>query len=429
MKTPVHETNLHLLLIGITLAGSVPLSAQAPSAPAHYGGYARYGGGSGYASGWRGTAEWGGGSGSAHGYRGGSASWSGGSGSATGWRGNSVSGISHLNQLNRIMKHLLSIVRLTGCLLVLAPGAHAQEASSGEAAQLAKQLSNPVASLISVPFQANYDFNMGPTDHGSKFTLNIQPVIPISIGKDWNLIVRTILPVISQHDVFYRDIPSFPGLPDRILNQVPPALRDDAEREARQLYDEEVRRHPQNRSQDGLGDTTQSFFFSPKEPGPGGLIWGIGPALLYPTATQDLLGGGKWGAGPTFVALVQKGGWTVGALANQIWSFAGDDDRNNISSMFLQPFAAYTTRTHTTFTLNTESTYDWENSQWTVPINVMVSQILKIGKQPISIQIGGRYYTEGPSGAPDWGVRLNITLLYPTGKHELAHHDGKSFSK
>ena len=320
-------------------------------------------------------------------------------------------------------------VLLTALFLGPAALAHAAEADTDQAAELAKQLSNPVASLISVPFQANYDFNMGPTNDGSKFTLNFQPVIPISIGKDWNIIVRTILPIISQHDVFYREIPRFPGLPDRILNDIPPALRDDAERLARRLYDQEVKKHPQNRSQDGLGDTTQSFFFSPKEPGPGGIIWGLGPVILYPTATNDLLGGEKWGLGPTIVLLKQERGWTYGMLANQIWSVAGDSDRDNISAMFLQPFVSYTTKTHTTFTLNTESTYNWEDSQWTVPINAMVSQILKIGKQPISIQLGGRYYAEGPSGAPDWGVRLNFTLLFPTAKHHPAPHDGKSYAK
>ena len=263
----------------------------------------------------------------------------------------------------------------------------------------------------------------------SKFTLNIQPVIPISISTDWNVIVRTILPIISQHDVFYRDIPSFPGLPDRVLNRIPLSLRDDAEKLARQLYDQEIKQHPQNRSQDGLGDTTQSFFFSPKAPGPGGIIWGLGPVILYPTATNDLLGGEKWGLGPTLVLLKQTGGWTYGVLANQIWSVAGESSRSNISASFLQPFITYTTKTHTTFGLNSESTYDWETHQWTVPINLTISQILKIGKQPISIQLGGRYYAEGPSGAPDWGVRLNFTLLFPLAKHEAETHDGKSYAK
>lgn len=312
-------------------------------------------------------------------------------------------------------------------LLALASAVCAAE--NDDAAELAKQLNNPVASLISVPFQANEDFRMGPTNKGYKFTLNIQPVIPIRLNQDWNIIVRTIVPLIDQHDVFYREIPRFPGLPDRILNEIPPALHKEAEKLAKKLYDREVRKHPQNRSQDGLGDITQSFFLSPTQPGPGGIIWGLGPVFLYPSATQDLLGAEKWGVGPTLVALKQTNGWTVGVLANQIWSVAGNSDRDNISAMFLQPFVSYTTRTHTSFTLNTESTYNWETSEWAVPINLMVAQVLKIGKQPVSIQLGGRYYAEGPSGAPDWGLRLAFTLLYPTAKHEALSAEHQGFAK
>ena len=242
---------------------------------------------------------------------------------------------------------------------------------TSDEAELAKQINNPVAALISVPFQSNMDFRIGSA-HGNKYTLNIQPVIPISLNKDWNLILRTILPIVSQNDVYGH-----------------------------------------SGSQTGLGDTTQSFFLSPKEPLFGSLIVGAGPVMYYPTATNDLLGGGKFGMGPTFVVLTQTHGWTVGMLANQIWSVAGDSNRNNISAAFLQPFISYTTKTYTSFTVNTESTYDFENSQWTVPLNFMVSQVFKIGGQPMSLQLGARYYADGPTGHANWGMRVNFSLLFP----------------
>lgn len=244
-------------------------------------------------------------------------------------------------------------------------------APDGDMAALAAKLNNPVASLISVPLQSNFDFGGGPNDDGFQYKLNIQPVIPVSIGEDWNLITRTILPYIYQED--------------RIGDS----------------------------SQSGLGDTLLSLFLSPKEPGPGGLIWGIGPALYIPTATDHLLGAEKWGAGPTALVLWQKHGWTYGALANHIWSYAGHEDRQDLSSTFLQPFLSYTTKTHTTVGVNTESSYDWENSEWTVPLNAFVTQLVKIGKMPVSLTLGGRYYAEKPEGGPDWGLRAVVTFVFP----------------
>src|SRR5947207_14159771 len=274
---------------------------------------------------------------------------------------------------------------ILAALLLSAQGLHATdapevEAETDEATKLAKQLANPIASLISVPFQATEDFGFGPSHNGYKFTLNIQPVIPVSISKDWNVIVRTILPVVSQHDLFYVE-----NLPKNSPLQ------------------------PQNRSQDGLSDTTQSFFLSPKNPGPFGLIWGLGPAFLYPTGTNDLLGSGTFSIGPTLVVLKQTGALTMGALMNQLWSVVIDEHRSRLRQMFVQPFLAYTTKTHTTFTLSSESTANWnassENGKWTVPVIFQISQILKIGKQPISIQIGGQYYADSPRYGPDWRVR------------------------
>lgn len=245
-------------------------------------------------------------------------------------------------------------------------------AASAQDADLAKQLSNPIASLISVPFQLNNDSGFGPED-GHRTTLNIQPVIPISINEDWNLISRTILPVIWQSDIAGN-----------------------------------------SGDQAGLGDTVQSFFFSPKQPGPGGIIWGLGPVFLLPTATDELLGGEKWGAGPTAVALKQDGPWTYGILANHIWSFAGDHNREDVSSTFLQPFLSYTTPDAWTIALNTESTYDWKNAEWSVPINLMVSKLVKLGEQPVSLGVGARYWAAAPDNGPEgWGVRANITFLFP----------------
>jgi len=246
-----------------------------------------------------------------------------------------------------------------------ARGADAQD----EKAELAKKLQNPIASLVSVPVQNNWDFGIGPAD-AMRYTANIQPVTPFSISTDWNLIVRTIIPVI---------------------------------------YAEEPVKGFGNKF--GLGDITQSFFFSPKEP-VGGWILGAGPVALWPTETDSALGTGKWGAGPTVVALRQDHAWTYGILANQIWSYAGWGDQN-VNATFLQPFVGYTTKTLTTFTVNTESTYDWQARQWTVPINFMVQQLVKIGKLPIAFQLGYRYYADKPNGGPDWGLRFTITFLFP----------------
>ena len=278
--------------------------------------------------------------------------------------------MSAIDQPFKLYRQFITLIVATTIVSLALASTFAQEKSDEE---LVKELSNPVASLISVPFQSNFEFKLGPNNDGFKYTLNFQPVVPVSLTKDWNAIVRTIVPIIDQSDVI-----------------------------------------APNTSQGGLSDITQSFFLSPKKP-VAGMIIGAGPVFLYPAATDDLLGSEKWGAGPTIVLLKQEGPWTVGLLFNHIWSFAGDDQRNYVSSTFLQPFISYATKTKTTFTLNTESTYDWHNEQWTVPINLTVAQLIKIGKLPVQFTIGGKVYAEGPSGAPEWGIRFVVTPLFPTG--------------
>ncbi|MDD1620896.1 MAG: hypothetical protein LUQ11_05400 [Methylococcaceae bacterium] len=246
----------------------------------------------------------------------------------------------------------------------------ASDNNQANAAELAKKLQNPIANLISVPVQNNWDFGIGPAD-AMRFTANVQPVIPFSISDNWNLITRTIMPII------HAESPLAGGS-----------------------------------SSSGLGDIVQSFFLSPKE-AVGGWIVGGGPVFLYPTASENTLGGQKWGAGPTAVALRQQNGWTYGMLANHLWDFAGNASRADINATFMQPFVSYTTKTYTTVGVNTESTYDWESSRWTVPLNLTVQQLVKFGSQPVAFTVGGRYYAEKPEGGPDWGLRFAVTLLFP----------------
>lgn len=255
------------------------------------------------------------------------------------------------------------------CASLAAPHAFAQNA------ELAKKTLNPVADLASLPFQYNYDHEIGPTGSGKKSVLNVQPVVPFSLNQDWNLISRTIVPLVDQKD----------ALPNGAADA------------------------------SGLGDTTQSIFFSPKKPTERGWIWGAGPVFLLPTASPaGLLGSQKWGIGPTAVALKQEKGWTVGILANHIWSVAGDSDRKDINATYLQPFVGFTTRTYTTFLVNSESTYDWKAEQWSVPVNFMVTQMFKVGHQIMTLQLGVRHWANSPPDGPDGtGYRIALTFLFP----------------
>jgi hypothetical protein len=271
---------------------------------------------------------------------------------------------------NLILLWLVTLLAITATLAIPANAAEDQGATD-KAAELAKKLSNPIANLSNLPIQYNLDFGIGPADAKRHF-VNVQPVIPFSLNSEWILITRTIVPLV------YAEAPAA-GLDDH----------------------------------SGLGDIVQSFFLSPMKSIGGGWITGAGPVFLYPSATDSGLGSKKWGAGPTAVVLKQDSGWTYGILANHIWSFAGNDDYKDISNTFLQPFLSYTTKTYTTFSVNTESVYDWKAEQWTVPVNLMVSQLVKIDGVPIQFQLGGRYYFDKPDGGPDWGLRFAVTFMFP----------------
>jgi len=285
-----------------------------------------------------------------------------------------IDGITVLKLDSRPMRRLSALAFAILVGIFLAGAAFAEDeppAASEDTAELAKKLQNPIAALISVPFQSNFEWGAGQGSKGFRYLVNVQPVIPISISENWNVISRTIVPIIHQTDT------------------IGPT------------------------TQDGLGDIVQSLFFSPKAPGPGGIICGAGPVLQFPSATNDFLGAGKFGVGPTAVALRQASGWTYGALVNHVWSVAGDEDRAHVSQTFLQPFVSYTTKTYTSFGFQTESAYDWTQTKWTVPLIAPVSQVLKIAGQPISLQLAPKWYAEGPTAAPDWGIRFAFIFLFP----------------
>jgi hypothetical protein len=234
---------------------------------------------------------------------------------------------------------------------------------------LSKAAANPLSPVISLPITHDFDFGGDRSGNGFSYLTQAEPVIPLQLNEQWNVIARIITPF-----AFNDRIPGHPA---------------------------------------GLGDITTSFFLSPTTSGPGGLIWGVGPALLLPTATNSRLGGGKWGAGPTAVVLLQESTWTVGALVSHIWSFAGPESRSDVSVSQFEPFVAYDFGGGRSLSLTIESTYDWRASQWTVPVNLVASQVFTVGSQAMSLAIGGRYYAEAPEGGPKWGLRTSLTLFFP----------------
>ena len=266
------------------------------------------------------------------------------------------------------MSRRVGLAMLLGLVLACAPRLVWAEGDT----DLAKKTQNPVADLISVPFQNNVNFGVGPKDD-VQYILNIQPVIPFRLTENWNLISRTIVPLIYQPELA-------PGVGEVF----------------------------------GLGDIQQSLFFSPAKLGK--LIWGVGPIFQFPSATDDSLGQGKWGAGPTAVALTVHGPWVLGALINNVWSFAGDSDRRDVNQVLIQPFVNYNLPDAWYVVTAPIITADWEadgDDRWTVPIGAGVGKIVRLAKLPVNAQASAYYNVVRPDNAAEWQLRIQIQLLFP----------------
>ncbi|MEN8127002.1 MAG: neuromedin U [Planctomycetota bacterium] len=246
----------------------------------------------------------------------------------------------------------------------------AAESADDEKAALAKAVQNPVADLISVPFQWNIGFDTGP-EGATGSVLNIQPVIPFNLNEDWNLITRTIVPIINQ--------PPMGAL---------------------------------GREEWGLGNIQFSSFFSPKDSGE--WIWGVGPIFEFPTKTNDILASDNYSAGPTFVALKMDGPWVYGGLINQLWSFCGDDPE--VNKMLIQPFVNYNMDDGWYLVSAPIMIADWtrdSNNQWTIPVGGGIGKIVKIGKLPLNLSTNIYYNVESPDTGSNWSVRFQVQFLFP----------------
>jgi hypothetical protein len=275
-----------------------------------------------------------------------------------------------MQRTDMIIDRTIALCLVTATIAIGAPVCSAQQPAAADEAELAKKLNNPVSDLVSVPIQLNWEQGVGPNDQ-TRFILNIQPVMPFSVNAKWNMIARVIVPLVSQPPLTAGGQPAF-----------------------------------------GISDVLTSFFFSPTK---GSIIWGVGPALSLPSTTIATLGSEKWSAGPTAVVLKQQGPWTYGALWNQIWSFAGNSQRDDVSQMFLQPFVAYTTKNLVTITLQSESTANWKaaDHKWSVPINVLFAKLSSFGAFPASYTIGFGVFAASPAIGPDWKLRAALTILMP----------------
>jgi hypothetical protein len=258
-------------------------------------------------------------------------------------------------------------------LCVFVPLCHSASADGEDSPEIAKQAQNPIASMISVPFQNNATFGVGEKSDVQD-SLLIEPVIPFRLTSDWNLITRTIVPVIEQPTLA-------PGLGNV----------------------------------SGLGDVQLSLYMSPVKPF-GEMIWGLGPSFSFATASDRSLGTGKDSAGLSTALLTIQGPWLVGVLITDVASIGGQDDRQNVHQFLMQPFVDYNFSHGWYLASSPIVTANWRatsGNKWTVPVGGGGGKILHIGRQAVNAYIQAFDDVVRPHEGGTWTLRLQVQLLFP----------------
>ena len=269
-----------------------------------------------------------------------------------------------------ILSGILSLAMAVDAALGAPRHRNQTEAERQEEIELLKELDNPFSKLIRINIRNDWDFGVGLAK-AMRYTATLNPVIPFSLNDEWSLFVRMTVPMVYAE-------PALPGM----------------------------------RAKTGLGNIGQTFYLSPKKTTER-WIWGVGPSFLYPSASEHGLGAEKWAAGPSLAVLQQRNRWTYGVLVNHLWSFAGESSGKAMNATSAVGFVSHITKRLTSFQVSTGSVYDWRTGQQTVPVEISTTQILKAGKQDMSISLGGRYYAEKAAGGPDWSLNFTVALLFP----------------
>jgi len=269
-----------------------------------------------------------------------------------------------MHKIKTIEKSIIS-----GLVLSLISCISFAQSSGNDAKDLASKLTNPVSDLISVPFQYNYDANIGIDKKGTSNSLIVQPVAPVKLNNDWNYILRPVIPFQALSGV-----DGFSGT--------------------------------------GVGSVVVETFFSPRAASE--YIWGVGPVVSTPSLSGKNFGTAQTGVGVSAVGLAMKAPWTIGLLTYNTWSTGGDASYGTANNLYYQPFISYVTQNAWTYSLNTQSTFNWDTRRAENPMNFTVSKLVKFDETPVSLSVGARYYLSSVPGGPSgWGGRASITFIIP----------------